>query len=114
MAQLVTCVIGGTQADHRGILLHKGILRKILRQIAKHLALGVGISAEAEQAIRLTKQQPGQFQLPGREKAGIGRHIPQDAGVDLVPNLGQKHSVIGGLGYFFNILSIHRNRLQTY
>ena len=105
---------GGPQADQRGILIVETVLFQIFRQVYQHLPLRIPIAAEGMEPRLVTEKEPGHFQLPGGEETGGGGNIAADTGVDFVPQLGKKETILRVVGDFFNIASIHNITAYQY
>ena len=80
---------------------------QIVRKKYQHFAFRVPVAAEEVQPLGGTKEVARHFMLSGGEKTGAGRDVSADPGVYFVPELGKEHLVLGILGNFFNIASVH-------
>ena len=74
----------------------------------------VAVAAEAVQALRLAKEEPGHLQLPWGQEAGIGRNALAQSCVYFVPDHRKQQPVLGGFCDFIDVLSVHTITLGHY
>ena len=97
----------GTQTYAGAVFVVQAAFLQVVRQVDEHFPLGIPVTAEGVQALHITKKVFCHLLLPGGEEAGVGGNILPLPGVDFVPELCQQRPVLGRLGDFFNVVSVH-------